>query len=970
MFDLSTRLAPNNELILQCEEEDVVFLTGNNARTVSLPPGARLETVDTSLIIIETDIVAETIPDIHMYTAKECNSPSEESVVGPGTIYVSNGQAFYINDGCTFETNFITQAINNAPDLAANFEVMSMVDGGNRVDNLIVNSGEFEITITGATVMMLGPADFLRYSGGTLTTLTGDVVSSGITECATFTRGPDGRAQFNTFDATESTVVQGPGQAFIGADKAIFIGDLGSGVTPPFEDINREVVTNTFTFTPGTGTMTVVSVEAQPITVLSSETATFEINGPSTASFTAEMELTFTTTGGQVSNFGGITQFSVFDNNEVTTSIMPTTSSDSAGGTVFIDSVEGTAVFITDTNPQVQQVFQMFIPDRGDVSYRIETDNEGVRTLVRITGSPPNTTEETIQTITGSYVMSVDSSETVTYSSSEIQIRTFTGIPRIRIGEVTQLLTNTETNPAGTFMTSSAAPFQGSGTVSYSRGTGFYTTDSDLCDDIGFQSSTAPIPDIDFEVTPIGLNEVDGENYTVNMVTQTIGGDRVISYEAVSYTTSPDEEILYANNMVTVHQPMFTGSGSVTYDGATQVVMYTDRNGNPRTLEGVSTFNQFSGGDITTTRSPDNAQDEGPGKLYVTEDRATVTFSTSDIITPEITAQIRGTPKVFMVDADQFSSIYNGVFNISTETATVTYPGGGVICSSQFNNTDYAFYVDDEQVSSKIEETVSSLLETTKSVPAKDSGILRLIFNGREIFEYSPVGGSREIRILPSESFDYANMTISGRFPSGTGYSMITVFDGVKVRQVNSAPTNQMFEGPGLLLLPQDSDKAFYTTNSATVNYLTASIAILRRFLVPPRIRPGDDQLTTKNREIIVDFGSDVSVYQGADITFECKVSGGRPTPTVAFYRVLPNGDSIMLNDTMDEIIVGENSLTLISVQMIDEGEYICVASNGVPPPATASSTLRTVKAPGMFALCNVKYLQTAQLRIVQMLVN
>ena len=931
-----------------CEGEDVVYLTGNNARRVSVAVGQTVDGLGLPDVTISmNNMVLQTITNINEYSAKQCNPLSEDSVQGPGTLFVSDREAFYINDGCTFEMNFINQAITTAPTPRVTFEVEAAIDAGDPVSSLNVNSGEFGLMITGATVIPVGTAQSVSYAGDTLSTPQGSF--SGINQFAVADRGFDGNAQFNVFSNSPPINVQGPGQVFVGDDKAIFIGEFGSGTTSPTANINVEVVTMTFTFSGVSGTDRTMVADNQnnPITILSGDTMSFELSGASTSTYSGT-DLSITSSGGRVVNFNDITQYTVFDNNEV--SINPMTFSYSAGGTVIVDSIENTAVFLSDSNQAAADIFQGFIPGAQMVSYRVETNDDDVRNLVRITGSPPDTEQETIQTITGSYVMSVDSSETVTYGDNEIQIQNFGGTPRVRIGEVDQLFTNTASNPSGTFVTSSATPFQGPGTVSYSRGTGFYTTDSDLGDDIGFQSSTAPIPDIEFEVMPLDTTMVDGENFTRSLVTQNIGGDRVISYEAVSYTTSPDEEILYANNMVTVHQPMFTGSGSVTYDGATQVVTYNDRNGNPRTLEGVSTFNQFSGGDITTTMSPDNAQDEGPGKLYVTEDRATVTFSTSDIITPEITAQIRGTPKVFMVDADQFSSIYNGVFNISTETATVTYPGGGVIWSSRFNNTDYGLYVDDEGVSDRIEQAVSSLLVTTKSVPAKESGILRIIFNGREIYSYSPTTGSNDIYIGRGSTFDFVNMMLSGSPLTGgpyTGISMVTVFDGVEVKQVNSSTIPQTFEGPGLLLLQEGSDKAFYTTNSPAISYLTASIANLRRFLVSPQIRPGKGRETTKDREITVDFGRDVTVYEGADVTFECNVIAGRPEPTVGFYRILANGDSIKLNDTVGEISVGEKTLTLLNVQMDDVGEYVCVASNGVPLPATASSTLQTVRQAG-----------------------
>ena len=315
------------------------------------------------------------------------------------------------------------------------------------------------------------------------------------------------------------------------------------------------------------------------------------------------------------------------------------------------------------------------------------------------------------------------------------------------------------------------------------------------------------------------MNKINDECYMVSTVTQTIGGDKVIHYEATSYTTTADQEILYADNVVTVHRPIFTGNGIVSFNGGMQELTYNDRKGNPKILTGISNYNHFSGGDVISTTSPNDAITHGSGKLYISDDGMTITVITSNIISPEITGIIRrDAPTDFMVDANQFSSVYDGIFNISTDTATVTYPGGGIIWWSMFNNRRDVLYVDDENISYAIEQAVSSLLLNTKSIQCK---IYNIIFNGRDIYSYNSMAGNK-VQIPPSGFIDYANMTLSV-LQGGTyvGYDMMTVFDGAEVKQIKSTTSNQRFKGPGLLLLPKDSNKAFYTTHRPTINYLT-----------------------------------------------------------------------------------------------------------------------------------------------------
>ena len=155
------------------------------------------------------------------------------------------------------------------------------------------------------------------------------------------------------------------------------------------------------------------------------------------------------------------------------------------------------------------------------------------------------------------------------------------------------------------------------------------------------------------------FNEVDGINYTVSTLIQTVGNDRVITYEAGGYTTASSQEILYSDDLVTVSTPRRAGSGMVEFNGGAQTVTYQDRNGYMQVIMNVNTFHEFSGGDIMTTTSDDHSTVQGPGKLYVSEHGSEVFFSNSNIITPAVAEIIRMGRIGFSVPADQFSYIHN-----------------------------------------------------------------------------------------------------------------------------------------------------------------------------------------------------------------------------------------------------------------------------------------------------------------------
>ena len=498
-FYVCTRLGPNNEDIVTCSGRDVIFATGNNARIINVGPEQHVKRDGFNVLICEMNMAgmiacAEPIRNINQYTVKRCNPPEGEYVVGPGLLYISDGQALYMNDGCVVENEIIARAIVTGPPPIVNVTVSG--------STVIINDGERSINVTGATSNRVGPGEFVRYAGGTIT-FTGEQFP-GISEFCIVEIGSDGKAQFRIVSSLPVTVT-GPGHIYIGDDKALFLGDFGDGTTSLSTLVNQQLTDNTFVSNP-IGDINVIVNNGNEVITISETTTTFVITGSSMASFSSG-QLSFVTDGGQSFQFSGVTQFSVFDNNEVT--INPSSFAFSTGGTVFTDSTTNQAVFVSDSNQAAIDRFEDLIPSGESTSYEIETDSDNVCVLSITTGTPPNTDTQPTQTITGSYVMNVDSSETVVYENDEAQVQTFDGTMAVHIGQVNQFFTNTESNPTGNFNFTTSAPtsFNGPGTLSYSRGTGVYTSSRELGNNIGFQSRTAPIPKIRYAATPIDLHE-------------------------------------------------------------------------------------------------------------------------------------------------------------------------------------------------------------------------------------------------------------------------------------------------------------------------------------------------------------------------------------------------------------------------------------------------------------------------------
>ena len=955
-----------------------MFLTGNNARCLPVQAGQILQ-YDTAGNLLELSFSIGPFIEIEEYRILSATSSTvvlttfgnfAPIAIGPGTLYLSDGLAFFsANEMLNIEIN---EAKATAIPLRTQVQVRRRVSDGRPMAVLDVNSGNFTMTLTGAATKILGITSDQRilYTDRTL------IVEQGVLQRTEYRgiiifavlRVPPGTSdpQYNVFTITTTEVIQGPGQVYVsvGENRAFFVEDFSfrSGGRDVIESINRPIFDIAFSLEDTGETVIVRDSLNNPIVTLSINTTKFDLSDAAEVSYIgSEQTLTFLDQGGRVNTFYGILMFAIFDNNtlQTFTSSSGTTILLCTGGTVVIDSSNRTALFTSNSNPIVISELCEAIPSFLGISYAYEIIENGdkVRFLTvkrrNITTTPATEGKPTtIQTVTGLYVAPVRAAESVTFRNNEIVIQDSVGNTVKRIGEVDQLFVNTITYPFNSFIEVAPIPFLGRGTLTYSRGTAFFTTNRTLGTALSFQSVTAPIPDIDFERVTVGFNIVDGVNYTVSSVIQTIGGDRVVTYEATSYTTTSDQEILYSGDLVTVTRPIRTREGTVIYSGSEQTVTYTNRTGNRITIAGVDTFYDFSGGDVRTTTSPDSITLRGPGKLYyVSDDRSDVLFSTSNIVTSRVAGIIRQGVIEFSVSADQFSSIFTGVFNVSTNSSTVTYPGGGVIWFSlTLNGTRESLYVDDGRVSSRIHQAVRTILTLTKSAPAKNQGIIRTIFNGRDLYSYAPIIGNRDILIRRGSSFTFNGTSLTADIlPGGpyTGINRVITFDSIEVKEFNSSVTPVEFEGFGMLLVQSDSDTAFYITSLPTVTYLLQSITNLEQFLIPPQIQPPtNDRIRIKLRAAAVQFGTDVRSFVGAEITFICNIARGRPQPNVTFFRTLEDGDCRLLSDMQMGITIENNTLTIASIAINDTGEYKCRADNNVPPVAEEASTL-TVKAAG-----------------------
>ena len=963
----SFRIGPNDETILVINGEDIVYLTGNNAMCFEIFSTESILYANGFLLLnpfrgigpfadIEMlRVLGETGGDIQVFTMSTGGFER-----GPGTLFVSDLLAFFTNNPIADE---ITAAKATARPVTAIQVVVEPIPG-QEMSRLNVNNEEFLMVLTGSPTRILGiPIDNrILYSDTTLRVEQGLLQSTEYPDITTFAvlRLVPGTSevQFNISSTETTEVLLGPGQVYVSPseNKAFYVEDFLFliGERDVIGTINSQIFTQAFSLEDLEGEVVVRDRVNTELVTLSRNASKLGLPDAAEVTFNEpENKVMFRDRGGRITTLYGIQMFSLFDDNVVVRPASGTTVPLSTGGTIFIDDLKMMAFFSSDSNPVVVEELCNAIPVIEGISYAYDVteDSEGKRLLIverrNITTTLAIDSEPTaVQTVTGLYVTAVREGESVTFMNNEIIIKDFFDNAVQRIGGVDTLAVNTETIPFQSFQDASPIPFRGPGTLSYSRGTAFYTNDRNLGRDLSFQSRTAPIPDIDYMQVPLRINTIDGINYTESSLVQTIGGDRVITYEATSYTTSQDQEVLYSGGIITVSPLWQVGDGNISYSSSSRTVTYIDTNGDVQMITDVSTFNEFSGGDIMTTIPPNDRTVRGPGKLYVSEDGSEVLFSTSNIITPEVADIIRRGEIAFSVPADQLSSINFRIFNISTDSATVTYPGGGVILSN--NGTRESFYVNNDIALNQIRRDVSVFFTVTKSLPAKDLGIIEMIFNGRSVYSYFPIASNNDIPVRRTDFFVFNDTTITGlSLGPFTGINRLITYDGLEVKSFNSSDTAIRFDGYGLLLVQTNSGTAFYTTLVSNINYLLQSIKILEVTLIPPQIEPrrGDSQVTTKKREDVFQFGTNVKAFAGSSITFTCNTIRGNPEPIITFCRILEDGNCTTLNDSQVGITIVNSSLTIDSISTADAGGYKCTAYNGIPPPAEAISNLNVREA-------------------------
>ena len=974
--DGSIQLIDNNQII--------VYLVGFNAQKDIVGSNEDVQFGATGLSVVNRASGSSRLnfPSVMNYTTISMISvsrtvvrPTTATNSGPGALYTSDNYGVFVPRQSSSPQNrsIIERIIDQLRSTrATSLDVVVDSNGNARIT---VNGNPF-ITVTGAETVTVGSTggQEVTYTSDTIivTQDGGTQIFSGINNFGAFRfpgNNPSNPPTFNTFGTTTNERFPGPGQLFVnnGESTGLYIEDLsfrsGGTVGNILPRINTRIFNNTVNFEETGNRVKITNNNNQPIITLTSSTVETSFSAPTTATYVGPVQtLTIQDGAGRVFTYKNIKTFSFFENNTVTTytssSGSPTPITFTSGGTLFVNVNSGEAFIISNSNPIVVNELRKRVPRVTETfTFNAGTDSKNVRFLsvTRRNVSSGITRTEGVQILTGAYTTRVNALESVTYDNNAINISVANSMGesslRLRIENVNNFVVNTDNIPYENYSTFSPISLVGPGTLSYSRGTAFFTSSPTLGNTIVSFSQSAPIPNINFDAKILKNITIDNVNTTNKEATVTVGGDTVVTFEGTSYPTQPNQEILYEGNKISIYRKPITTT-SVAFYSSTGTGSYTNSTQSDVPLSGVTSFKVYTGGNVRDITTPNNFTSSGPGNLYISDDGSKVLFTISNVITQEVANTIRDIVSIdTTINADQFSTITdNGIFktyNLSANQATVLYSGGGVIFSSESNGTNLAFYVDNERINTQIITTVSSILGVTKTLPSTNDGTVNVIFNGQVLYSYVPVESNRQVLIGGTESFTFNGTALVGaNLPGGpyTNINKVIYFNGIETKEFNSSDAPIEFEGRGLLLTKFDSDTAFYTTSPSSIQFLVAAFENQRRFLISPELQaPQEARVFTKLRSGTFFFGQNIAAFEGADITLRCKVARGNPAPTFSFFR-----GNMTLNGTAREII-SNNTLTLTNIAVSDSGDYSCVASNGVPPSVSLTSRLN-VRSSGNYS--------------------
>ena len=916
---------------------ELVRLNGPNSNSQALSANESFQyTSDAIQVLDAAGVGIRSFPNIQtLYVLVDVmrnNPPSEVfegsrpvQTEGPGVLYTDEDSAFYTNVGSVIQAITQTIPLVPPPPISVVFIVRQTTQGAMRVLQLRNTTSEMPpptpddiLQITGSQSVAVSSSQELMYQDSTVVVRQGaSTVNSfdNIDQFFTYTT-VDGTLQLLRFEqnANNPSFFSGSGQLYVDSSRrrAFYTDDAGE-----IRNIEGATVNQTIGFAQTDGMLNLVNslrVMDNVIIELTGTSGGVDVSNAATIQVEGNDVIFQDGSGREITRATGLTEFSYYDNNEVTTISLPgltdRTITPSGGGMLYINP--GGQAFFT-PNALVNQRISTALSGAPSTQIRTvqrATSSQGIGSLI-INGVPA-------VTLSGAQEINVGQFQVVMYTNGVLTVSE-NGNVVFRQRNVNQLSIS---DPPGTFEvfnTTASRTFRGPGRLYVNGNNAFFTTDTNM-----IQMNTEFVQNIGPPPIRISSRVVDGDQTAVDL---NIGGQQFLTLSnATSVSPTSGQVVLYDSNTITVlDAPMRIPIGAtVTYNN--MIILYmsggmTTGVPNIRSLSIIS-----ADGTPATSMGSINDVIPGGGQLFVNPVTGNALYTLTDVISP-VTAsfiQTRGTVRNTIMNVERLGVFDNNQFVTYQGRSPRLIPGGGTIYAEGGNS----FYNRDQPLNMRINTAVSEL---NPVITTFQNGTISVDYNNNTIYTFTPGIATTEINLQNSGVYTYFNGTLFNALNpniSFEGISMVVSFNGFETTIFNSSETPVTFNGPGTLLVDTQSGTAFFTTSGNTANIIrNTRRRVLDTFRRPQIDRPPIPTVSTKFPTALARFGQDVTVYQGADVTFECRISVGNPTPTISFFR---DGNPNPLISDGEYTITNGNLLTVNNAMLNDTGRYTCVASNDV----------------------------------------
>ena len=868
---------------------------------------------------------------------------------GPGTLYYDSNSVFFSRSQGL--TDFINTQIAQFPYSGVLFEVSPETQGAMQVLRLTVQNDENPpnmprdvMQITGSTSLPVSNLQSVTYQSNTISIMQGgQLIQSfpNINTLTTYTTVTGNIPINETFmgnanvgNTNNPRGFTGPGQLIVGNQRAFYTTD--GGVINSIQDSTVSQAVNFMRVVDSNGVTTELNLQdrlnmnQQMIQLINS--VAIPLTGVTSYEIDGQDVIFRDSNNNEVIRATGRDRFSTYFNNQASSFGLP--------GSDGIQQIQGSTSGILYSNPDTGEVFysnDQFLNQRIDqmLSQVTDTPPESI-TTVQYSTNPQGigsllVNEMPVVTLNGAQIIDIGQTASIDYSNRMLTIRD--GQMRRTFSNIDQ---SSSIAPPGTFLVfnmSADLSLSGPGRLYIIGPNAFFTNDNNL-----IRSNSEFVQNIQPpSIRTSSTTDTDGQT----AVMLDIGGEPYMTLSNGSLiTTDSDEALLYAENRISfVRAPVRVPRGdTVTYNDNT--ISFGSSN-----ITGIRNFAVLNGRlNVFEVTAPEVFP--GGGDIYfnpVTGLAAyTITGDISNTAASTIDARARTRPPIENIT--RLGVFDNNQFVMYEGRSPRMIPGGG----SLFVSGRTGFYSTDSTLN---QELVQSSSRLNPVMPSFMNGLIDVVYNNVSIYEFNPGSATRDITLQNFDVFTYENGVLFNAMNPNISFvvSSVTNFNGINAEQFSRSPMARNFTGPGTLLIDTQSGMAFFTNVPGTANIIRETRRRVMNTFRPPVIeRSPTPSVSTKFPTAMAQFGQMVSVYEGARVTLECRVSVGNPRPTITFLR-----DGVPIDRNNTAYLIENGNLTILSAMLGDAGRYTCRAQNDIG--IDEASTNLTVRRGGEL-LCDMAF--------------